>query len=100
MAGRFKISDSLKADLILGLQNLSTNEPPDKDFQIIFLRNNLLTYYEGAAMESAFRTVVESLIPDGFLIVGSHEKIPPNVRELSPSGFSRLVFRKKHRSEP
>jgi chemotaxis protein methyltransferase CheR len=98
--GRFKISDSLKADLIFGLHNLSTDEPPEKDFQIIFLRNNLLTYYEGAAMESAFRKVVESLIPGGFLVVGSHEKIPSSVDDLSPWDFSRLVFRKNPRSEP
>jgi len=91
--GLFEICDSMRADLILRIHDLSTDQPPAAGFQIIFLRNNLLTYYEGAAMESAFRRVVESLALGGFLVVGSHEKIPSS-GDLSPSNFNRFVFRK------
>lgn len=43
---------------------------------MIFLRNNLLTYHQGSALSKAFDRIVSTLTPGGYLIVGSHEKLP------------------------
>jgi chemotaxis protein methyltransferase CheR len=46
---------------------------------LIFLRNNLLTYYKEHKKNEGLRKVVKALAPHGRLIVGSHEKMPPGV---------------------
>jgi chemotaxis protein methyltransferase CheR len=53
------------------------NEPPQGVFQLILLRNNLLTYYRGLRMKNAFDRILSRLAPGGALIVGSHEQHPP-----------------------
>lgn len=52
------------------------NEPPPGDFHLILLRNNLLTYYKGVRMQTAFQRIVDRLVWGGILIVGSHERPP------------------------
>ena len=57
-------------------------DPPEGQFDLIFLRNNLLTYYNDVIKISALRKVADSLSMDGFLIIGSHEKLPSEYRGL------------------
>ncbi|MBW1801906.1 MAG: hypothetical protein JRJ85_14370 [Deltaproteobacteria bacterium] len=45
-------------------------------FHLIFLRNNLLTYYEDELKVPAFRKIVSCLRTGGLIIIGSHEKMP------------------------
>ena len=72
---------------------------PEAEFQLVFLRNNLLTYYEDRLKEPAFQKVIDSLAERGFLIIGSHEEIPPGVRELSIVGHHPSIFQKKASEE-
>jgi chemotaxis protein methyltransferase CheR len=65
-----------------------------KKFQIIFLRNNLLTYYRQEIKEPAFLRVVDSLVAGGFLIVGTHEKLPLQTRTLSQFKRYSYIFQK------
>lgn len=58
------------------------NEPPQGVFQLILLRNNLLTYYQGLRSKNAFDRILGRLAPGGALIVGSHERPPPDTRPL------------------
>jgi chemotaxis methyl-accepting protein methylase len=51
--------------------------PPPERFHLIFLRNNLLTYYRGPAQVRAFERIARTLVRGGHLIVGSHERPPP-----------------------
>ncbi|MGD9369284.1 MAG: CheR family methyltransferase [Desulfobacteraceae bacterium] len=50
--------------------------PPHGPFQMIFLRNNLLTYHQGPLLRATFGRIVSTLEPGGYLAVGSHEKLP------------------------
>jgi chemotaxis protein methyltransferase CheR len=50
--------------------------PPARHFQLILLRNNLLTYYQGPAMVAAMEQITATLPKGGVLIVGSHEHPP------------------------
>lgn len=62
-------------------------------FDIIFLRNNLLTYYKDPERNAAFKKVIETLVPGGVLIIGAHENLPDNNARLSPLASSKLIFR-------
>ena len=76
---RWAISDSLKEGIHWKVHNLLIDEPPSKECQIIFLRNNLLTYYKDEIQRPALGRVIESLSPGGFLIIGAHEKLTTKI---------------------
>lgn len=91
--GNYVVTPSVKKGIWWKVSNL-LDDPPEADFHLIFLRNNLLTYYNDEVKEPAFRKVIDRLIPGSFLIIGSHEKIPFGTSDLrSFSGYG-YIFEK------
>jgi chemotaxis methyl-accepting protein methylase len=88
------IAHNLKEGILWKVHNLLSNDPPRMGFQIIFLRNNLLTYYKKELQEPAFVRVLDSLTPGGFLIIGSHEKLPVECQALAPFALHPNIFQK------
>ena len=78
---RFEVKSFLKANINWQLKHLFDG-PPDFGFDIIFLRNNLLTYYRDALKKEVLLKVLTGLKTNGWLIIGSHEKIPADMPEL------------------
>lgn len=89
----FEINASLKKDVIWEIHHL-LSDPPGSKFDIIFLRNNVLTYYEDLLKKKAFRKILDSLALFGFLIIGSHESLPFEAKELTEIEPHPFVFRK------
>ncbi len=52
------------------------------NFDIIFLRNNLLTYYLNPEKEMVFHSILNRLASPGWLITGAREKLPVNSPSL------------------
>jgi len=71
----FAIDDGLKEDVIWETRDL-LSPPPATGFQLVFLRNNLLTYYKAECKVPAFADIAASITKGGHLIIGSHERIP------------------------
>ena len=71
--------------------------PPRLRFELIFLRNNLLTYYEGLSQGPVLRRVLTRLSPGGILVIGSHERLPPEELGLVPYGSLPYVFQNRVR---
>jgi len=90
----FAVTDSLKEGILWKVQNFLFDDPPQTEFQIIFLRNNLLTYYKEELREPAFGKILDTLKPGGFLIIGSHEKIPAECQALVPFPPHPNIFQK------
>jgi chemotaxis protein methyltransferase CheR len=63
---------------------------PDRGFHAVFLRNNLLTYHSPGVQAIVLGRILQSLIPGGFLVVGSHETLPPQPFNLSPTACSMI----------
>ena len=72
---RFELKTFLREGIDWKVQDMFM-EPPGSGFDIIFLRNNLLTYYNDSFKEKGLTRVARALAPGGWLIVGSHEKMP------------------------
>jgi len=70
------------------------SDPPGLLFDLIFLRNNLLTYYIDEVKIPAVTMVADRLAPGGFIITGSHEKLPVQVSDLKPWEESTIIFQK------
>ena len=88
------VADQLKKGIRWETYDLIRESPPAEKFQIIFLRNNLLTYYRQEVKESAFLKVTDSLAGGGFLIIGTHEKLPLQARALSQFKRYSYIFRR------
>ena len=85
---QFAIAEHLKGHIRWEIHHLS-NGPRGRDFNIIFMRNNILTYYRPETQKNILTGICNSLSPGGLLIIGCHEKLPlepaslRNVKELS-----------------
>ncbi len=68
------------------------DDPPQSGFQIIFLRNNLLTYYQQPILGCAAERIIKTLLPGGLLIVGAHEKLPELSVQLVRDNHCPLIY--------
>jgi chemotaxis protein methyltransferase CheR len=93
----FEVKSSLKKGITWENHHL-LSDPPDLDFDIIFLRNNVLTYYADPLKEKAFRNVMGRLKPRGILVLGSHERIPFETQDLVKVEHYPYVLRKRQKN--
>jgi chemotaxis protein methyltransferase CheR len=94
---RWRISEPLGQEILWRIQNFTADPPPAQDFHLIFLRNNLLTYYPEALQKAVLAEVIGSLSRGGFLIVGSHEKLPGGFSGVEPTPYHRNIYYLKER---
>jgi chemotaxis protein methyltransferase CheR len=91
----YKVSPHLKKGIIWKIHNI-LSDPLGTDFHLIFLRNNLLTYYQNDLKVPAFLRVVNCLAPGGFLVIGTHEKLPPETVKLLSFRHPQIFQRRRH----
>ena len=90
---QYKIKDYLKDGIRWEHHHLAT-DPPGADFNIICLRNNVLTYWRREIREKTLSAMVKSLLPGGLFIIGCHEKLPFIPDSLTPMPELSYVYRK------
>ena len=89
----YQIVPSMKAGISWKVQN-AVKEPLQGNFQVIFLRNGILTYYNDELRRIAFRKILDSLSKGGFLIIGSHERLPVATGDLLFIMGQQYIFKK------
>jgi chemotaxis protein methyltransferase CheR len=90
---QYRVKDHLKSRIRWVVHHLST-DPPERDFKIIFLRNNILTYYYKEAQKKALKGILQSLSSGGLLIIGCHEELPQRHMSLRPMTELSYVYTK------
>ena len=90
----FRIKVSLKKGISWRLHDLVSG-PLETRFQIIFLRNNLLTYYKDGIKKVALKDILTCLSDGGYLIIGSHERLPFETSKILCEGPLSYLFIKK-----
>jgi chemotaxis protein methyltransferase CheR len=90
----FRLKEALKSGISWRVYDLLSG-PHERRFQIIFLRNNILTYYRDETKKVALKDALTSLCTGGFLIIGSHEKLPFEISEILHEGPVPYLFKKK-----
>ncbi len=91
---RFSVTDAVKEGIQWRVHHLCRDDPPARDFALIFLRNNLLTYYQDPLRDPALSRVVAALIPGGFFITGAREKLPYGFTALVPFSVHPGIYQK------
>ena len=77
----YRIQPSLQRGIVW-MQHNFLDEPPRALFNIIFLRNNLLTYYRTSVQQAALIRILNQLSQPGLLVVGRRESCPQGVDSL------------------
>jgi chemotaxis methyl-accepting protein methylase len=91
--GRYDLKPMFKKDIIWRVQDLFS-DPPGAGFHIVFLRNNLLTYYRRQSIKAPLAKIIDSLNPGGWLIIGSHEKLPSDATGLTRNPAAPWAYRR------
>jgi chemotaxis methyl-accepting protein methylase len=92
--GGYRVRESVREGIHWSCSDLLQDSPPASEFHLIFLRNNLLTYYSGGQVDEAFSRIWDSLAVGGFLVTGSREKMPPGPWKAVQSFQDPHLFRK------
>jgi chemotaxis methyl-accepting protein methylase len=75
------VHDNLKGPLVRGCH-------------ILFIRNSLLTYYREKIKIPVLENILEGVIPDGYVIIGGHERIPDSITGLRSGVCHPCVYQK------
>ena len=69
---------------------------PDRGFHAVFLRNNLLTYHSPGVQSIVLDRILQTLLPEGFLVIGSHEVLPFLSFSLEPTTCNMIFQLQKN----
>lgn len=89
----FEMKSTFKKNIELILHNFE-DPPPGNEYDIVFLRNSLLTYYQTARTEFVFSNIISALVTGGLIIIGSHENMPETYSHLKPISQSLCIYTK------
>ncbi|SPF41157.1 Methylase of chemotaxis methyl-accepting protein [Syntrophobacter sp. SbD1] len=90
----FSIREGFKGEIHWIQHDFISESPPCMNFDIIFLRNNLLTYYEPPTKIRAFVQILTALGTGRFLIIGNNEEIHTEGLPLKRCSEYRCIFEK------
>ncbi len=89
----YTISAHLQEKIVWQHLNL-LDLPTEGEFHLVFLRNSLLTYYYDPLLSQALQQILSVLVPGGYFIVGSHEKLSSEFVEFSRTKFHPCIYQK------
>jgi chemotaxis protein methyltransferase CheR len=75
-------------------QDLRT-EMPSHLFDLILCRYVAFTYFTMPLQRKVLANMLERLRPQGYLVIGTHERLPGDVSELVPLATAPQVFQKR-----
>jgi chemotaxis protein methyltransferase CheR len=70
-------------------------ETPTSVFDLILCRYVAFTYFAPPLQRSVLDRIVGRLSPDGYLVIGSHERLPDGSTRLLPLAGTRQIFAKR-----
>jgi chemotaxis protein methyltransferase CheR len=96
-AGRasFRVADGLRGGIRWQVHDLTVDAPLERDFQILFLRNNLLTYCRDEVVKAALPAIADCLVPGGYLVIGRKEQLPDSLKGFHPFRSESCLYRKQ-----
>ncbi len=90
---RFALRSEIKAMVVLRTEDIRTTLP-DGPYDLILCRNLVFTYFDDAGQRSHLEALGARLLPGGYLVVGSHERLPLEGARIGLVETAPSVFRK------
>lgn len=94
VGSRYCLKPEYRAGIEFLDQDLRTGMPPGP-FDLILCRYVAFTYFAVPLQRRVLTSLLERLRPQGYLVIGSHERLPGDVPELVPLPAARQVFQKR-----
>jgi chemotaxis methyl-accepting protein methylase len=88
----YAVRSDLKRGICWKRHHILADPPPGRAFDLVFLRNNLLTYYQEPLQARGLSQVGEALRSGGFLVIGNSERLPRG--EYGWIAYERGIYRK------
>jgi chemotaxis protein methyltransferase CheR len=76
------LKDEFRENVDLKYQDVRLNTPPGR-FDLIMCRNLAFTYFEKELQQEILEMIVDKLRPNGYIVIGSHERLPKKIEALS-----------------
>lgn len=92
-AGVFRLRDRFRKDVLFHCQDLRHSMPARK-FSLILCRNLAFTYFDEALQRQVLAGLLERLLADSYLVLGSHETIPRGDYPLESLQDCASIFRR------
>jgi len=89
---RYVVKPFLKEGIRFDHHDITKHQPSASRFEVVLVRNNLLTYYRNPEKELALESILRVLAPGGMLITGSHEKLPAGFAHMRASADQPWIF--------
>jgi chemotaxis protein methyltransferase CheR len=67
-------------------------ETPQREFDLVLCRNLAFTYFAPVVARAALERIAGGLRPGGALVIGLHERLPPNAEQFSAWQGCRAIF--------
>ena len=93
---RYVVKPFLKEGIRFDHHDITRHQPSASRFEVVLVRNNLLTYYRNPEKELALESILGALVRGGMLIIGSHEKLPVGFGAMKASPDHPWIFFKPH----
>ena len=94
--GSVRVAEELRQGIRWQLHDLAAQRPPARHVHLLFLRNNLLTYYRKEIVGEALPAIADSLAPGGYLVIGRKECLPGFLEGFDPHPAVPYLCRKRH----
>ena len=89
----FELKEEFRKNITFIQQDIR-DESPAGQFDIILCRNLVFTYFRKHLQQEILSIIYEKLKIGGYLIIGSHEKLPLISSELQPIPECKIIFQK------
>lgn len=93
--GSVRVAGELRQGIRWQVHDLATHPPPAREVHIVFLRNNLLTYYRKEIVEATLPAIAGSVAVDGFLVIGRKEHLPGFLEGFDPHPAVPCLLRRQ-----
>jgi chemotaxis protein methyltransferase CheR len=88
------LAPEYKSCVMFACQNLR-KEMPSRLFDLILCRNLVFTYLDIDYQAEILERICDALVPQGVLVIGAHEALPPRARDCDAIPHVRACYRKR-----
>ena len=67
-------------------------EMPSELFDLVLSRYVAFTYFAPPLQRKVLREMLEHILPQGYLVIGKHERLPEDLPQLAPVEGTRQIF--------
>ena len=90
-ADRFCVRPQHRRGITFLFQDLRSDMPCER-FDLVLARNVVFTYFALPLQRQLLRKMLKHLLPEGYLVIGKHERLPEELPQLMPIEGMGLNF--------